>query len=467
MIRGNRLSGFPRPRGDGPHRTGVKWPTGTVSPPTRGWTVIPIPVPSALGGFPAHAGMDRMVALRADGGSGFPRPRGDGPRDVAMIAEAWKVSPPTRGWTVVDSVVCRIRRGFPAHAGMDPTTLEDERTIMGFPRPRGDGPSGGVDGGSGSPVSPPTRGWTRGSQPVNLRTIGFPAHAGMDPLGLLRPRAAGRFPRPRGDGPRTPCRRRRNHRVSPPTRGWTAELAAGRRPRCGFPAHAGMDPSRWRCSQATPRFPRPRGDGPSGRRSRRAGREVSPPTRGWTPDVYSAADRWQGFPAHAGMDPSTQSLRVDATWFPRPRGDGPALQTVAWDSAAVSPPTRGWTPGSPTTHRRGTGFPAHAGMDRASTRGGAPRRRFPRPRGDGPTLDDKLSRAYLVSPPTRGWTSLPAGAAVVASVSPPTRGWTADEDVAVIERIGFPAHAGMDPDSTVLTPDRGRFPRPRGDGPSS
>ena len=91
-------------------------------------------------------------------------------------------------------------------------------------------------------VSPPTRGWARGSHLQAGPLIGFPAHAGMDPESDRRFKTTQRFPRPRGDGPRKRLRRRQESTVSPPTRGWTLLT-----------------------SPATPlrtRFPRPRGDGP-------------------------------------------------------------------------------------------------------------------------------------------------------------------------------------------------------------
>ena len=50
-------------------------------------------------------------------------------------------------------------------------------------------------------VSPPTRGWTRLDVDRHGNRIGFPAHAGMDPMGIGNPFKSMGFPRPRGDGP--------------------------------------------------------------------------------------------------------------------------------------------------------------------------------------------------------------------------------------------------------------------------
>ena len=89
---------------------------------------------------------------------------------------------------LLPSAPTRMGGGFPAHAGMDPYD------------------SGDAD------VMPP---------------MGFPAHAGMDPPIETSPASKLQL-------------------VSPPTRGWTADIAGGERERVGFPAHAGMDPLRKR-----------------------------------------------------------------------------------------------------------------------------------------------------------------------------------------------------------------------------
>ena len=141
--------------------------------------------------------------------------------------------------------------GFPAHAGMDP--LMPARWTggsPGFPRPRGDGPVS-LGGGAGQ------------------LHRGFPAHAGMDPAtraSLIRGNGRG-FPAHAGMDPRpATVVNGLAAAVSPPTRGWTryATPPAAVIFPDGFPAHAGMDPF-------------------SGHAGRRAGTHgVSPPTRGWT-----------------------------------------------------------------------------------------------------------------------------------------------------------------------------------------
>ena len=186
------------------------------------------------------------------------------------------VSPPTRGWTPV--MLSRLERKF-----------------------------GGV--------SPPTRGWTPGSSIV----------------AACRYR---RFPRPRGDGPvRVPsgCRGIRSgfpaHAgMDPPT--LLGILVGGS---AGFPAHAGMDPGNAGADRRSqPRFPRPRGDGPS-----RNVRSTGQCHAGWFPR-----------PRGDGPDIGPEHVVRGRRWrFPRPRGDGPKGQLYhrRLRHRSVSPPTRGWT----------------------------------------------------------------------------------------------------------------------------
>ena len=334
------------------------------------------------------------------------------------------------------------------------------------------------------------------------------------------------FPRTRGDGPAAGAGHVRGVPVSPHTRGWTRPRPAGPFACTGFPAHAGMDPSRRRQLSRRPGFPRTRGDGPSRLWTSGATFPVSPHTRGWTVVIPLSSHRDEGFPAHAGMDPITGAGWKMLSRFPRTRGDGPICRTAPFAQAVVSPHTRGWTLFVPVPDPGRSGFPAHAGMDppRAHARaraGGFPAHAgmdprcgrqagawtgFPRTRGDGPASDEPWVVWCEVSPHTRGWTSrassersslsgFPAHAGMdprqhpyVAappwfprtrgdgpsmsdlfherlSVSPHTRGWTSMTETTTITTPGFPAHAGMDPGGGRAVRHACRFPRTRGDGP--
>ena len=212
---------FPRPRGDGPDHRVIGWAEEEVSPPTRGWTRhLGLAGLSDLG-FPAHAGMDRDSRPPGRPHAGFPRPRGDGPIRLMHVPFLIGVSPPTRGWTLRELLAGLAYVGFPAHAGMDPLTASRAFPALGFPRPRGDGPPTARTTCRAARVSPPTRGWTPVEHPFLEIAAGFPAHAGMDPSSSLRGNSERRFPRPRGDGPPSSLRSTAVGRVSPPTRGWT------------------------------------------------------------------------------------------------------------------------------------------------------------------------------------------------------------------------------------------------------
>ena len=174
------------------------------------------------------------------------------------------------------------RRGFPAHAGMDPERDQGLHEQTRFPRTRGDGPGHRWPSAIRRSVSPHTRGWTVGPGKAAGDDEGFPAHAGMDPVPRVEAPAAHGFPRTRGDGPLATAPRAASCLVSPHTRGWTVgQLLLGRLSP-GFPAHAGMDPYRSTRSCTSTGFPRTRGDGPVA--SPRCGcpEWVSPHTRGWT-----------------------------------------------------------------------------------------------------------------------------------------------------------------------------------------
>ena len=521
--RGRRL---PRPRGDGPAAIEVMARIAGASPPTRGWTRVAGRSGGASAGFPAHAGMDPCQGWPRCGHPGLPRPRGDGPAATTAAEWAGMASPPTRGWTRLGRGPDGLLHGFPAHAGMDPTTTPCTAALPRLPRPRGDGPEGdrvGIATVAASPptrgwtvalliitgmaaASPPTRGWTSILGGVRAAHGGFPAHAGMDPASW-EPRAPSTWlPRPRGDGPATAQAWEAVAVASPPTRGWTRDECHAD-PDCGgFPAHAGMDRVLESPSSSSTRLPRPRGDGP--RTARVDGRNVraSPPTRGWTRGLERGQGRGRGFPAHAGMDRSLHGAGGHRRRLPRPRGDGPRRLLATDEIVEASPPTRGWTACADRSPRLPRGFPAHAGMD--PCRPAAPRtvRRLPRPRGDGPSPSASPPASAEASPPTRGWTQqagvppshcvgFPAHAGMdpapstwfarasrlprprgdgpelhvspddMILASPPTRGWTLGLGVEPAHEHGFPAHAGMDPRSAPTDRRRRRLPRPRGDGP--
>ena len=185
---------------------------------------------------------------------------------------------------------------------MDPPHQPTSGVRSWLPRTRGDGPEATAGTGGGDGASPHTRGWTPHHRRHPLPRHGFPAHAGMDPASAIESRTVARLPRTRGDGPIDGEPVCHGGRASPHTRGWTVQSIVDSRPPRGFPAHAGMDLRRSVGADDTIRLPRTRGDGPQCDASGRHESVASPHTRGWTLWLYVKANDWEGFPAHAGMD---------------------------------------------------------------------------------------------------------------------------------------------------------------------
>ena len=232
-------------------------------------------------------------------------------------------SPHTRGWTRRHAADDHVGPGFPAHAGMDPGRSAACYRRPRLPRTRGDGPPSMSVVPMLTEASPHTRGWTRHGRRHLPQRRGFPAHAGMDPIRTPRREWSQGLPRTRGDGPDVDHSRPESDAASPHTRGWTRQGQAERRVSTGFPAHAGMDPRSRRRSWRTTRLPRTRGDGPGGNSPRREAVQASPHTRGWTPVPCLLERSKGGFPAHAGMDPAWRARHWSGSRLPRTRGDGP------------------------------------------------------------------------------------------------------------------------------------------------
>ena len=334
-------SGFPAHAGMDRHhaalassRPGGGFPAHAGMDPTRR---LPCELHSDRRGFPAHAGMDLVTAKGSADRSWLPRACGDGPVSAGRIPTSKWASPRMRGWTLSG-----LRHwpylgscGFPAHAGMDPCVRTSARHAEQVASPRMRGwtlvllPRSEC---TARLASPRMRGWTRRARKAcaGSPTCGFPAHAGMDPRAAARRSATSWLPRACGDGPVASEVNRNTLRASPRMRGWTHRGRAVRQKDRGFPAHAGMDPTEPSLvSQMISASPRMRGWTV---RVLLLVRQLivqlaSPRMRGWTLRRCRASKYGyiRGFPAHAGMDPSSCKLgQVRATLrLPRACGDGP------------------------------------------------------------------------------------------------------------------------------------------------
>src|SRR5690606_12575060 len=132
--------------------------------------------------------------------------------------------------------------------------------------------------------------------------------------------------------------------------------------------------------------------------------EVSPHARGSTPLSLWRLRPLRGFPACAGIDPSRRSPKYPSGRFPRMRGDRPAYGALVDGLTKVSPHARGSTCRRQGRPRSSSGFPACAGIDPWSWPTSTSRRRFPRMRGDRPDLVSTTSAQDWVSPHARGST---------------------------------------------------------------
>ena len=193
-----------------------------------------------------------------------------------------------------------------------------------------------------------------------------------------------RFPRARGDVPTLLARNRFQQRFSPRTRGCsfdTDQLAPIIKV---FPAHAGMflPPLNTRGQKC--RFPRARGDVPKSRVIRINRRSFSPRTRGCSFAVVGAVSFHLVFPAHAGMFLAPLNACCQKCCFPRARGDVPYWIDHQAYIDLFSPRTRGCSDAGQHHNFTLSVFPAHAGMFRSAGLPGCGNTRFPRARGDVP-----------------------------------------------------------------------------------
>ena len=314
-----------------------------------------------------------------------------------------------------------------------------------FPRTRGDGPAAAPPADGPDPVPPHPRGWSPRAPCCAAAPAGSPAPAGMVPTTRLVDPLVLRFPRTRGDGPpRLSCRPSRSS-VPPHPRGWSPELPHVALTVTGSPAPAGMVPDA-RCGRGrVRRFPRTRGDGPCDPVPCPLPFGVPPHPRGWSQLIAGADAGSDGSPAPAGMVLTQRDLLALVARFPRTRGDGPSLHAVRDMLGVVPPHPRGWSLALRAGIAVFCGSPAPAGMVPRAQSKGASGPGFPRTRGDGPNGEVDASSAPAVPPHPRGWSRM-------AGLLPVPPG-------------GSPAPAGMVPSSRPPLCRMRRFPRTRGDGP--
>ncbi len=418
-----RRRGFPRTRGDVPILAQATLTAGWLPPHTRGCTRFGPAVSKRRYASPAHAGMYRAHGSVATTGRGFPRTRGDVPRDQHRCTSCGRLPPHTRGCTS-ESGATRLRTGAsPAHAGMYPTSSPAPTTRRRFPRTRGDVPDGRDDRQADRRLPPHTRGCTARAGRAVRNPGASPAHAGMYRTPSCSIRGPMSFPRTRGDVPLYAELAATGELLPPHTRGCTTVQVIPHVTDAASPAHAGMYPAPSTPRPSSAGFPRTRGDVPVLGAKTATGASLPPHTRGCTLADGVAEVLPRASPAHAGMYPFRGPSSTGRACFPRTRGDVPPTQRLALATRLLPPHTRGCTEAAAARATRDDASPAHAGMYRTHT----PRRRsracFPRTRGDVPCSPS--------SPPGRD------------PLPPHTRGCTHWQLVHAALHRASPAHAGM------------------------
>jgi len=194
-----------------------------ATPHTRGSTQR-WPAPGRVRrGYPAYAGIDRLSFYRSFWMSGLPRIRGDRPPSFRCIIAQTGATPHTRGSTF--SACSRASRssGYPAYAGIDLCEQGSQPLCKGLPRICGDRPGLALCQTPLRAATSHTRGSTFLPVMVAAANTGYPAYAGIDHNTEPVERFQLGLPRIRGDRPATKSAQYWYTRATPHTRGSTSQ----------------------------------------------------------------------------------------------------------------------------------------------------------------------------------------------------------------------------------------------------
>ena len=233
-----------------------------------------------------------------------------------------------------------------------------------------------------------------------------------------RPYGGPSFPRRRGDAPRRDIRAQSRTRFPPQARGCTPVTLATQLADSVSPAGAGMHLRRRFNAEHHQRFPRRRGDAPRTNIAGCRARLFPPQARGCTDAKPVHLGGLQVSPAGAGMHPRSRNGRPKMSCFPRRRGDAP--QGVAGICSRVwfPPQARGCTVSVAVQQARECVSPAGAGMHRRPRRSPVPLLGFPRRRGDAPAVKAAERLEARFPPQARGCTQDAGGSSAALRVSP-------------------------------------------------
>ena len=188
-------------------------------------------------------------------------------------------------------------------------------------------------------ASPRARGWSRRHFRSTRRFYGFPACAGVEPTRSRNAAARQRLPRTRGGG--------------------SDKAVVQRLAMPGFPAEAGVEHTQTVRSSMCLRVPRVRGGGPLRPAEPGLKQRCSPRVRGWADPRFSRTELLAVFPACAGVGLWEEPGSRCTHGVPRVRGGGPSAKTLSGTTAEFSPHRRGWTLRNRRTAITGPGFSPH------------------------------------------------------------------------------------------------------------
>ncbi len=208
----------------------------------------------------------------------------------------------------------------------------------------------------------------------------------------------------RGDRPDTGATGGRRVWATPHARGSTPYRERLASMRIGYPACAGIDPVGGDCLPAIEGLPRMRGDRPLRPATQWKPGQATPHARGSTRSRRLAGRRWPGYPACAGIDPQAGAHAIPSMWLPRMRGDRPAALQLYCSHSVATPHARGSTSAAPDEPWHANGYPACAGIDPIDPISGSSPLRLPRMRGDRPAREHPRALEYRATPHARGST---------------------------------------------------------------
>ncbi len=173
-----------------------------------------------------------------------------------------------------------------------------------------------------------------------------------------------RFPHPRGDGPATDSASSATAKISPPAWGWPEWQIRARQRTRDFPTRVGMARHPNREMPDHGRFPHPRGDGPRSFAAHPVHFRISPPAWGWPAHTRAISNVVSDFPTRVGMARGGIGMHCSMYGFPHPRGDGPLFTISDDNSRAISPPAWGWPAVIVWVFAPCVDFPTRVGMAR-------------------------------------------------------------------------------------------------------